>query len=152
MERLFQTFQGRLPQELRAAGITDVEAANRYIREVFLPAHNARFAVAPAEDGTAFVPYVGQPLDEMLSVHQERQVGKDNCVRYGGRVLQIPPQAHRHHFVKATVTVRHYPDGTLAIFHGPRCLARYQPDGAPLIEAGADRRTAAGRHERKQVA
>ena len=30
------------------------------------------------------------------------------------------------------------PDGTLAIFHGPRCLARYRPDGAPLIEAGAD--------------
>jgi hypothetical protein len=27
----------------------------------------------------------------MLSVHQERQVGTDNCVRYGGRVLQIPP-------------------------------------------------------------
>ena len=152
MERLFQTFQGRLPQELRAAGITDVETANRYIREVFLPAHNARFGVAPAEDGSAFVPYVGQPLDEILSIHHDRQVGKDNCVRDGGLSLQIPPQAHRHHFVKATVSVRHYPDGTLAIFHGPRCLARYRPDGAPLIEAGADRRPGADGHERKQVA
>lgn len=73
-------------------------------------------------------------------------------MRSGGLSLQIPPQAHRHHFVKATVTVRHYPDGPLAIFHGPRCLARYRPDGAPLTEAGTDRRPGADGHERKQVA
>ena len=92
-----------------------------------------------------------QPLDEILSVHHDRQVGKDNCVRDGGLSLQIPPQAHRHHFVKATVSVRHYPDGTLAIFHGPRCLARYRPDGAPA-DADADRGIRADGHERKQVA
>ena len=144
MERLFQTLQRRLPQELRTAGITDVEGANRYLAQVFLPAHNARFAVAPAEEGEAFVPYVGQPLGEVLCVHHDRQVGKDNCVRYGRLSLQIPPHAHRHHFVKATVTVRHYPDGTLALFHGPRCLARYQADGAQPGKANE--------HEQKQVA
>lgn len=154
MERLFQTVQGRLPQELRAAGISDVAAANRYIAEVFLPAHNARFAVTPAEEGQAFVPYVGQPLEGILSVHHDRQVGKDNCVRYAGLSLQIPPQAHRHHFVKATVTVRHYPDETLAIFHGPRCLARYRAGGALIAESGAEprSRTDGPDHERKQVA
>ena len=105
MERLFQTFQGRLPHELRAAAITDIEAATRYLREVFLPVHNARFAVA--EDGTAFVPYAGQPLNEMLSVHQECQVGRDNCVRYGGLILQIPPQAYHHHRHRAPLPGRH---------------------------------------------
>lgn len=129
MERLFQTLQGRLPQELRLAGITSVTEANRYIREVFLPAFNAQFAVTAAEDGTAFVPWAGGDLVEILCIQEERQVGKDNCVRYKGLSLQIPAQAHRHHFVKATVTVKEYPDGRLAIFHGPRCLARYTPDG-----------------------
>jgi transposase len=131
MERLFQTLQGRLPQELRLAGITDVGAANRYIRDVFLPAFNAQFAVPATEDGTAFVPWAGgaQALAEILCVQEERQVGKDNCVRYNGLSLQIPAQAHRHHFVKATVTVKQYPDGSMAIFHGPRCLARYRLDG-----------------------
>ena len=45
------------------------------------------------------------------------------------RVLQIPEQSHRRHFVKAKVRVHEYPDGTLAIFHGPRRLARYTADG-----------------------
>lgn len=157
MERLFQTLQRRLPQELRRAGISEVAAANRYIRNVFLPAHKARFARAPAEAGSAFVPYVGQPLNEVLCVHHDRQVGKDNCVRYEGLSLQIPPQAHRHHFVKATVTVRHYPDETLAVFHGPRCLARYRCDGTLLNEADAvpPSKALGGEgqdHEQKQVA
>ena len=45
-ERMFGTLQDRLPKELKLAGITDIEAANRLIREVYLPAHNARFAKA----------------------------------------------------------------------------------------------------------
>jgi hypothetical protein len=60
---------------------------------------------------------------------EERVVANDNTVRYQGRSLQIPPDAHRYHYVKVTVRVHEYPDGTLAVFHGPRCLARYQPDG-----------------------
>ena len=130
MERLFGTLQGRLPQELRIAAITTVEAANRYLREVFIPRFNARFAVTPAEPGTAFVPYVGRPLEDILCIQEERQVGRDNCVRYKGLVLQIPEQRHRHHFVKATVRVHEYIDTSLAIFHGPRRLARYHPDGS----------------------
>ena len=43
--------------------------------------------------------------------------------------MQIPPDRHRHHYVKARVRVHEYPDGTLAAFHGPRCLARYQATG-----------------------
>ncbi|WP_245913533.1 hypothetical protein [Caenispirillum bisanense] len=129
MERLFQTLQGRLPQELRLAGIGSVAEANRHIREVFLPAFNAQFAVTATEDGSSFVPWAGGDLAEILCIQEERQVGKDNCVRYKGRSLQIPAQTHRHHFVKATVAVKEYPQGRLAIFHAPRCLARYATDG-----------------------
>jgi hypothetical protein len=46
-ERMFGTLQDRLAKELRLAGITDIEAANRFIRDVYLPAHNARFARPP---------------------------------------------------------------------------------------------------------
>jgi hypothetical protein len=45
--------------------------------------------------------------------------------------LQIPPQGHRRHYVRATVRVHQYPDGSLAIFDGPRCLARFDPKGEP---------------------
>ena len=55
-ERMFGTLQERLPQELALAGINDIEEANRYIREVYLPLHNALFARPPqiAEE-SAFV-------------------------------------------------------------------------------------------------
>ena len=130
-ERMFGTLQRRLPQELRLAGIADMDAANRFLKEVYLPQHNARFQ-APAEaEGSAFVPFTGA-LDDILCVHEERTVANDNTVRYKRRLLQLPADRHRRHYVKATVRVHEYPDATLAVFHGPRCLARYRADGEPI--------------------
>jgi hypothetical protein len=129
IERVFGTLQNRLPPELRVAGIKTVAAANRYLTEHFVPDYNARFAVAAAEPGSAFVAYVGRPLADILCVQEDRQVGRDNCVAWRTLSLQIPPQAHRHHYVKATVRVHEYPDGGLAVFDGPRRLARYDRQG-----------------------
>jgi transposase len=128
MERVFGTLQQRVPPLLRLKGITTIEAANHYLRETYMPEHNARFAVAATEEGSAFVPFIGD-LDDVLCVKEERVVTNDNCVRYAGLSLQIPEQRHRRHFVKATITVHHYPNGTIAIFHGPRVLARYGNQG-----------------------
>jgi transposase len=145
-ERLFRTLQDRLPKELALAGITEMAAANRYLAERFLPASNQRFAVPASEAGTAFVPWIGTNLAEILCVQDERVVAKDNTVRYQGTSLQIPQDAHRFHYVKVTVRVHEYPDGTLAVFHGPRCLARYRADGQLLApEAAAPRRQAPSR-------
>lgn len=136
-ERAFGTLQDRLPKELRLAGITTMEDANRFLREVYLPAHNARFAVAPEQPGSAFVPDRMAAYRDILCVHEERTVGNDNTVRYHGLSLQIPEHAHRRHFVKVKVRVHHYPDGALAVFHGPRRLARYHQDGR-LIDDDAE--------------
>ena len=130
-ERMFGTLQKRLPQELRLAGITDMAEANRFLKELYLPLHNARFAVPAEGKGAAFVPFAGA-LDDILCVHADRVVGNDNTVRYRRLILQIPPDRHRHHYVKARVRVHEYPDRTLALFHGPRCLARYNADGEPI--------------------
>jgi transposase len=129
MERAFGTLQGRVPQELRVRGLATMAAANAYLREVFMAEFNARFGVAAAEAGTAFVAYSGAALDDTLCLQEERRVGRDNCVSWRGTSLQIPQQSHRHHYVRATVRVHEYPDGRLALFDGPRCLARYAADG-----------------------
>lgn len=141
MERLFGTFQKRLPPVLRLKRIATVEAANRFLAETYIDEHNARFAVPAAEEGSAFVPFLGN-LADILCLKHKRVVGNDNCVRYEGRVLQLPEQRHRRHFVKASVTVHEYPDGALAIFHGPRRLADYAADGA-LLSQEAPTRSAA---------
>jgi len=132
MERAFGTLQQRLPPELRLTGIATLEAANRYLKQHFVPDYNARFAVPPAEEGSAFIRYAGRPLEDILCIQENRQVGRDNCVPWNGTSLQIPPQRHRHHYVKATVRVHQYPDGQLAIFDGPSCLARFDPTGTPI--------------------
>jgi hypothetical protein len=112
-ERAFRTLQDRLLKELRLAGITTLTAANRWIAEVYLPAHNAAFAVAPAEAGSAFVADRAGQAREVLCLLEERRVGNDNTVKWGGRSLQIPPSRLRPHFVRAMVRVHEYPDGGL---------------------------------------
>ena len=71
-------------------------------------------------------------LDDILCVQVPRTVGKDNCVRLDGLVLQIPADQHRYHYIKARVTVCRHMDGTLSLFHGPRRLARYDAQGQLL--------------------
>jgi len=89
-ERAFATHQGRIPKELALAGITDMTAANAYLREVYRPAFNAEFVQSSIENGTAFVPFLGGNLDDILCEQFERTVGKDNCVRFEGLTLQVP--------------------------------------------------------------
>ncbi|MDL2279528.1 hypothetical protein LJC15_02550, partial [Desulfovibrio sp. OttesenSCG-928-G11] len=122
-ERMFGTLQKRLPQELRLHGITDMAEANRFLREEFLPAHNARFAKPAEFEGNAFTPLYGFGLNDVLCVQEERVVSNDNTVRYKGNILQLAPDASRLHYARSKVRVHEYPDGGLAVFHGPRKLA-----------------------------
>ena len=128
-ERAFQTHQGRLPQELARAGITDMEGANRYLEQVYMPAHNKEFGVPCALPGSAFVPFIGGNLPDILCEQHERTVGNDNCVAFAGLSLQIPSDEFRHHYVRTKVRVHRYVDQTLALFHGPRKLASYDAQG-----------------------
>ena len=131
-ERAFATHQARLPKELAYAGITTLAAANRYLARTYRRAFNAEFAVPAREEGSAFVPWIGGNLDDILCEQVERTVGHDNCVRYENLFLQLPADRYRCHYVKAKVRVHHYANGCLAVFHGPRRLADYSADGKLL--------------------
>jgi hypothetical protein len=128
-ERAFSTHQGRLPKELELEAITDMKAANKYLKEVYMPAFNKEFMSQAAEEGSCFVPYVGDNIDHVLCEHHERTVTKDNCVSFEGLVLQIPSDRYRMHYVKSKVQVHRYLNGQLAVFHGPRKLAEYDAQG-----------------------
>jgi len=131
-ERMFGTLQGRLPQELSLCGIDDIKQANRYIRDIYLPLHNEQFVTPPQLAESAFVAVDPASIVDILCIEQERVVARDNTVAYEGRRLQLPESPARAHYVKANVKVRQYPDGTLAVFHGPRRLARYSAQGQEI--------------------
>ncbi len=136
-EQLWETWQGRLPQELRVAGITTIDEANRYLEDVFIPKHNRLFTVPARESETAFVPVTGIDLDRVFSLHHERLVGNDNTVQFERKVLQIPKAAWRFSFAKCRVQVYEHLDGTLSVGHGPHVLGRYTADGGLLTALSA---------------
>jgi len=135
-ERAFETLQDRLPKELKLAGIETVEAANRWLSDVYIAEYNARFAIAAEQEGSAFVADTMEAWREILCIQEDRVVGNDNTVKWERRSLQLPPSRLRPHFVKTTVRVHEYPDGQLAVYWGPHRLADYAEDGS-LIQPAA---------------
>ena len=128
-ERAFRTLQDRLPKELALAGITTADAANAFLRDVYIPQYNGLFARKAEQEGKAFVPLCGVDISEIVCIQEERNVEGDNTVVFHKLKLQIPPSPLRAHFVRAKVKVRQYPDASLAIFHGHMCLGRYDAKG-----------------------
>lgn len=131
-ERAFQTHQGRLPQELKRAGITDMDSANDYLEQIYRLTHNREFCVPSTLDGSAFVPFISGNLPDILCEQHERKVDNDNCVHFEGLSLQIPADEFRYHYVRTLVRVHRYVDATLALFHGPRKLAVFDAKGLPV--------------------
>jgi len=134
-ERANGTLQGRLVSELRVAGITSVAAANRYLRERFIPDYNARFARPPLEAASAFVPVGHHDLEQILCHEEERVVARDNTVSFGRLVLQVDKQRGRRSCAGLRVLVRRHLDGTHSVWWGPRCLGRYSAAGRALRSA-----------------
>ena len=131
-ERMFGTLQGRLPKDLRLAGITTVEAANAWLKAHYIAEHNAAFAIQAEQEGTAFVADAHEAWRETLCVIEERTVGNDNTIAWAGKRLQLPESRLRPHFVKAVVRVHEYPDRGLSVFLGPHRLATFTAEGRQI--------------------
>jgi len=131
VERLWGTFQDRLVSELRLAGASNVKEANEVLWK-YLPAHNQKFAVPPAQPGSAFrTP--GRYWKESFCLKYPRTVGLDNVVRFGAYRLQVLPNG-RYSYARAKVEVRQAFDGTLSVYHqGHRLDTKPAPSEAPKL-------------------
>jgi len=143
-ERRFGTWQGRLPQELRLAGISTLEEANRFLRECYVAEMNRRFALPAAQSGNAFVPVRGQDLELIFSVQTERRVDNDNTVGMGERVWQIERTPWRGTLAGCRVTICEHLDGQVSIVYGPHVVGRYTAQGVRPEPAGKSRRARGG--------
>jgi transposase len=123
-ERSFGTWQGRLPQELRLRGITQLEKANEFLLEYGKEFH-AKFSVPAAQKGTAFVATRRKDLDDIFSVQQERVVNQDNTVHLDNRVFQIEKTRWRNTLAGMTVAVHEHLDGRVTIHYGPHRIAEF---------------------------
>jgi transposase len=142
-ERMNETLQGRLPNELRLHGVKTKDAANRFIKKVFLPEFNKRFMVKAEQQGSAFAPLQNHlNLDLIFSIKAERTVNADNTISFERLILQIEPSALRISFAKCRVLVHQHLDLTLSITYGPHRLGRYDAQGNPILTPVSRRRAA----------
>jgi hypothetical protein len=131
MERSYETWQGRLPQELRVHGIKELAAANNFLRQKYIAEFNRRFAVKAEQKGSAFVPSRRRDLDLVFSIQHERTVNQDNTVVIDNRVLQIAKTRWRNTLAGCTVVVHEHLDGRLTIRYGPHEVARFEAAELP---------------------
>ena len=143
-ERSFGTWQGRLPQELRLAGISTVEGANKFLREKYIQEFNAKFSVPAAEKGTAFRRTSRGDLNWIFTVQTERVVGKDNTVEIGDRLWQIDKTRFRSTLAGSTVTIHEHLDETVSIRFGPHVVGRFDSKGEKLIHPSPEERGGKG--------
>lgn len=134
IERLFGTFQDRLVNELRLAGIENIAQANNHMDQ-FLARYNRRFAVPAQQSRLAYRPLASSlDLDATFSFKFHRTVAADNTVRLGSHRLQLLPSGQRCSYVRARVEVQLRMDGSLAVYHQRRCLlTQPAPAEAPVL-------------------
>ena len=138
-ERSFGTWQNRLPQELRLAGISTLEQANAFLRAHYIAEFNRRFAKPAEAKGTAFQKCGRKDLDLVFSVQTERVVGQDNTVVLQNRCLQLDKTRFRNTLAGCTVTLCEHLDGRLSVRWGPHLLTtvKAERDGGKDGTSGA---------------
>jgi hypothetical protein len=143
-ERSFGTWQGRLPQELRLAGMGTVEGANIFLRDRYIGEFNARFSTPSTQKGTAFRRTGRGDLNWIFSVQTERVVEKDNTVAIRDRRWQIDKTRFRSTLAGSTVTIHEHLDETVSIRFGPHVIARYSSTGEKLTGTKSKERRGKG--------
>jgi len=139
IERACGTFQDRLVAELRLAGASTLEEANRVLWE-FLPRFAARFGVPAAQPGSAYRPVAeGFDLDSVFCFKEWRRVARDNTVRYWGKTLQLFPGPDRPSYARARVEVQERLDGCILVsYQGKLRTPREAPPLAAELRTGVN--------------
>jgi hypothetical protein len=149
-ERNFGTWQGRLPQELRLAGISSMEEANQFLRERYIAEFNGKFMVSARERGTTFRKAARSDLDWIFSVQTERVVARDNTISFRDRNWQLEKTRWRYSLAGCTVTVHEHLDERISVRYGPHVVASWSKDeagGKPKQRRGKDPSLGAGENQ-----
>jgi len=143
VERLFGTLQDRLVVELRLADITALSAANAFLPG-FLARFNARFAVPPTAQGSAYHPLLpGQDAWQICCLGYQRTVANDGTIGFAGQRVQLHPLPRRASLARAVVEVREHLDGSVSVWHqAQRIVTTPAPDDTPLLRARGGARAA----------
>ena len=92
VERLFQTLQDRLVKEMRLAKIDNPFEGNTFLKDIFIPAFNKKFAVIATKEGDVHRPLLSQEkeqIDHIFSIHETRRVNLDFTIQFKNKWYQL---------------------------------------------------------------
>jgi hypothetical protein len=132
IERLWATLQDRLVAELRLHGLTTIAAAEAFL-PTYIADHNHRFTQPPAEPMAAWR-RPPRDLPDRLACRYTRVVARDNTVRLGPRLGQIPRGPHGRSYAGCRVALRECLDGRLLVdYQGARLASAPAPHPAFVL-------------------
>ena len=136
IERSFKTAQDRLVKGLRRVGAKDLETANAYLEQGFMPLWNERFRCQPqlAGDAHRAVPK-GMNLDSVLSIRESRTVTADYTVRWQGVIYRVEREQVRVGMRGARVQLERWRDGSRWMRWRNRTLALALCESTPRARA-----------------
>ena len=130
IERLFKTFQDRVIKEMRLAGVTTLDEANRFLAR-YLPIYNRRFAVQPVQPADLHrARPARRDLDRILSLHTTRVLRRDWTLAHHGQLYQVQTNVRATH-----VLVEERIDGSMRITHHGRALDYHVITARPMKAA-----------------
>lgn len=132
IERQGGTFQDRLIAEMEYDGILEIEEANEWVENTFLPRFNSRFAKKAEQPGSAFRKINAAERYHRICFAYEATVANDNTVRLGSLIIDIPPGPKRRTYARKRVLVRQHLDGAWTVSLDDACIAKHPP--TPLRE------------------
>jgi hypothetical protein len=135
IERLFGTLQDRLVKEMRLAGVSTIEQANRFLQEVFVPFWEQRFTVVPRQSQDAHRSLGRYRLEQILSVRESRSVANDYTVRWAGQRWAIPRAEVRPGLRGARVQVERRLDGSVWVRFREGYLSLHPCPAAAVLAA-----------------
>lgn len=117
VERLFETLQDRLVKELRLAGITTIEEANKFLQE-YIPKFNAKFAVVPNRKSDLHKKInetVKNKLPQIFSIQNERVVCNDYTIRFENKYFQLDKIQNTTVYKKDRIIVEEHLSGEIKL-------------------------------------
>jgi len=123
VERVNRTLQDRFVKELTRVGISDLESANAYLEETYLPRFNEQFGRPAAKGADLHRAVLDERVLRVLSLQEDRVVQNDWTVRWHNRFLQLPRTTAEHVQPGDSVEVSEQLDGRLRIFVGDQEFA-----------------------------
>lgn len=118
IERLFKTLQDRLVKEMRLLAISEPEAGNKFLKDVFIPKFNEQFGVVSAQEGDVHRPLSAnekENLPSLFSIQKTRVISNDFCIQYENQWIQLEKEQPTLVCRKDVVVIEKTIDGTLLV-------------------------------------